>query len=176
MQNSRQKTRKKSQKKLNKLYKKQTNFHKQKFLIPASLKVLGEVSNADLVSSGQRCLMECLLLSGVSKSGLHRLRSVHAQSSRTGTTWGGLQTGALLEVHHWGCTWRFQKPTVRSSVSLFLLPAHLDLELSANSSAPCFPYNDTELNLWNYEQAPIKCFFFFFFKLSCPGHGISSNQ
>lgn len=52
MQNSRQKkTRKKSQKKLNKLYKKQTNFHKQKFLIPASLKVLGEVSNADLVKA-----------------------------------------------------------------------------------------------------------------------------
>lgn len=159
MQNSRQKTRKKSQKKL---IIQETNFHKQKFLIRASLKVLGEVSNADLVSSGQRCLMECLLLSGVSKSGLHRLRSVRAQSSRTGTTWGRLQIGALLEVHHWGCTWRFQKPTARSSVSLFLLPADLDLELSANSSAPCFPYNDTELNLWNYEQAPVKCFVLFF--------------
>jgi hypothetical protein len=52
----------------------------------------------------------------------------------------------------------------RLSVSLFLLPADSDVELST-FSAPCLPechhvlyHDENELNLWTCKSVPIKCF------------------
>jgi hypothetical protein len=51
------------------------------------------------------------------------------------------------------------------SVTLFLLPANPDVELSATCVAPCLPvcyhascHDNNGLNLWTCRPAPIKCF------------------
>ena len=54
-----------------------------------------------------------------------------------GTVWEGLGGVALLEeVCHWEWALRFQKAHSNPRVSLFLLPAGPDLELSATSPSP----------------------------------------
>jgi hypothetical protein len=76
----------------------------------------------------------------------------------------------LEEVCHWKCALRFQRPKPNPvALSLFLLTADLNVELSATSPAPCLPvfhhasrHDDNRLNA-------------FFYK-TCHSYGISSQQ
>lgn len=55
--------------------------------------------------------------------------------------------GLMEEVCHRGWTWGFRSPSQARCHSLFLLPAHLNVELTATSSVPCF------LPWWQWTKA-----------------------
>ena len=51
----------------------------------------------------------------------------------------GVGVALLKVVCHWGWALGFQKLKPGPAISLFLLSAHPDIELSANFPAPCVP-------------------------------------
>ena len=88
---------------------------------------------------------------GLNNNSPHRLIDLNAWSSGCGTTKERLGHMALLEeVCHWRWALRFEKP----SVSFFLLPVDVDVELSTTSPVPCLHachhashHDDNGLNL-----------------------------
>lgn len=84
--------------------------------------------------------------------------------------------GLIGESVSLGVGFAGSKFQVGSSVSLFLLPEDLDVELSATLPPPCLPvchqswHADNGLNLRNSETAQLNAFF----HKSCCGHVASS--
>jgi hypothetical protein len=72
----------------------------------------------------------------------------------------------LEEVCHWGWALRSQKLKPGPVAHLFfLLPSHLDVELSATSLAPCLPlwhhaslHDNNGLDLWTVSQPQLNVF------------------
>lgn len=99
--------------------------------------------------------------SSLNKNGPHRLVYLNIFSLGSDATGQGLVNLALLEWHGLvGGSVSLQvgfgvsKTQARPRVSRFLMPAHLDVELSAHSPTPCLPecchashHEDNELNL-----------------------------
>ena len=78
----------------------------------------------------------------------------------------GVGVALLEEVCHWGWALRSQKLKPGPVAHLFfLLPSHLDVELSATSLAPCLPlwhhasrHDNNGLDLWTVSQPQLNVF------------------